>query len=197
MSNPRSSSRSLKRKPQLFCFAPVPAQPQVQAKSKQRGAHRSRSEKTELLSDLSVKEKYFEIFIIMVLFAFGVYHSVLYFGHQVVPNSDFTAFVRTGHELLSFQLPSSYKRAPILGLLQASLSYLVTGQHPDLTAGWLLNAILHPFNIVLLWLVGKRIVGRAALWIAIIAIINPWVIQLLAEPIAETTLLFFILLRCS
>ena len=32
--------------------------------------------------------KYFEIFIIAVLFAFGVYHSVLYFGHQVVRNPD-------------------------------------------------------------------------------------------------------------
>ena len=147
-----------------------------------------------LSSDSNKQKKAFEIFVIMILLVFGIYHSILYFGHQVVPNPDFTAFVRVGHELLSFQLPSDYKRVPVLGLLQASLSYLVGGQHPDLTAGWLLNAILHPFNIVLLWLVCKRVVGRASPWFAIIAIINPWTIQLLAEPIAETTLLFFILL---
>ncbi len=151
-------------------------------------------EKLELHGDLAAREKYFDIFLVVLLFAFGVYHSVLYFGHQVVPNPDFTAFVRVGHQLLSFQLPTSYKRAPVLGLLQAGLSYLVGGQHPDLTAGWLLNAILHPFNIVLLWLVGKRVVGRAAVWIAVVAMINPWVIQMLADPIVETTLLFFVLL---
>jgi hypothetical protein len=71
---------------------------------------------------------------------------------------------------------------------------LLGGQHPNLTAGWLLNAILHPFNLVLLWLVGKRIVGRSALWFAIIVILNPWVIYMLTEPIVETTLLFFTLL---
>ena len=148
----------------------------------------------ELLDDSATKEKYFGLFIIIALFAFGVYHSVLYFGHQVMPNPDFTAFVQVGHELLSFQLPTSYKRVPVVGLLQAGLSYLVAGPHPDLTAGWLLNAILHPFNIVLLWLVCKRIIGRAAPWVAIIAIINPWMIALLRCPIAETTLLFFVLL---
>jgi hypothetical protein len=71
---------------------------------------------------------------------------------------------------------------------------LVGGQHPGLTAGWLLNAILHPFNLILLWLVGKRIVGKSGLWIAVIAILNPQVMYLLTEPIAETTLLFFTLL---
>ncbi len=73
----------------------------------------------ELLDDSETKEKYFGLFITIALFAFGVYHSVLYFGHQVVPNSDFTAFVQVGHELLSFQLPTSYKRVPVVGLLQA------------------------------------------------------------------------------
>jgi hypothetical protein len=175
MSGHRSNRRGLKRK-------------------KDTVTRRKLSEKTEHCNDLIDKEAYFEIFVISVLFAFGVYHSILYFGHRVVPNPDFTAFVRVGHELLSFQLPGTYKRAPVLGLLQAGLSYLAGGQHPDLTAGWLLNAILHPFNVVLLWLVGKRIVGRSALWIAIIAIINPWLIELLTNPIAETTLLFFVLL---
>jgi hypothetical protein len=144
--------------------------------------------------DLAGRERYFEIFAICALFAFGVYHSVLYFGHTIVPNSDFPAFFKTGREILSFQTPSSFKRVPALGLLQVLLSYAVGGQHPGLTAGWLLNAILHPFNLVLLWLVGRKIVGKPALWLAIIAILNPQVIYLLTEPIAETTLLFFILL---
>jgi len=157
-------------------------------------AKRARTAETRLGSELADREKRFEIFVIAVLFGFGIYHSILYFGHLAVPNPDFTAFVHAGRRILSFHLPSSYKRAPVLGMLQVILSYFVGGRHPDLTAGWLLNAILHPFIVVLLWLVGKRVVGRAALWIAAVAAINPWGIYLLSEPIVETTLLFFVLL---
>ncbi len=140
------------------------------------------------------REKYLDIFTAVVLFAFGVYHSILYFGHTVVPISDFPAFFRVGQELLSFKIPSSFKLAPVVGLLQVILSHFLSGQYPNLTAGWLLNAILHPFNLLLLWLVARKILGKPAQWFALIAILNPWVIYLLTEPIVETTYLFFILL---
>jgi hypothetical protein len=143
---------------------------------------------------LAKRERYFEIFLIAVLFAFGIYHSVLYFGHTIVPISDFRDLFKVGRDILSFRLPSRFKQVPVLGMLQFILSKFVGGQHPDLTAGWLLNAILHPFNLILLWLVGRRIVGKSALWLAIIAILHPWVIYMLTEPIIETTLLFFSLL---
>jgi hypothetical protein len=143
---------------------------------------------------LARQEKYLDIFTAAVLFAFGVYHSILYFGHTVVPISDFPAFFRVGQELLSFKIPSTFKLAPVVGLLQVILSYFLGGQYPNLTAGWLLNAILHPFNLILLWLVARKFLGRTAQWFAILAIINPWVLYLLTEPIVETTYLFFILL---
>jgi len=139
-------------------------------------------------------EKYFEFFLIGAFLAFGIYQSVLYFGHKVVPISDFPDIVRVGHDLLSFRLPARFKQAPMVGILQALLSHVVGGQHPDLTAGWLLNAILHPLNLVLFYLVGKHIVGKSAIWFAIIAILNHWVIYMLTDPIMETTLLFFSLL---
>jgi len=139
-------------------------------------------------------EKRIDLLTGVVLFAFGLYHSILYFGHTTVPNGDFPDFFRLGRELLSLQMPASFKHAPVLGLLQNLLYYVVWGQHRDLTAGWLLNAILHPFNVVLLRMVGKRILGKAALWFALIAVINPWTIYLLTEPIIETPFLFFILL---
>ncbi len=139
-------------------------------------------------------ERHTEILTCAALFAFGTYHSILYFGNNVVPNGDFPAFFRVGRELLSLQIPTSFKLAPVLGLMQNLLAYAAWGPTPGLTAGWLLNAILHPFSVVLLWLVGKRIVGRSAAWLAIIAAINPWRIYLLTEPIIETSFLFFILL---
>ncbi len=139
-------------------------------------------------------EKRLDILTGAVLFAFGVYQSVLYFGHTVVPISDFPDFFRVGRELLSLQMPSSFKLAPVVGILQNLLVYVSWGSPPELTAGWLLNAILHPFTVVLLWLVGKRIIGRSAVWFAVIASINPWTIYYLTEPIIETPFLFFILL---
>jgi hypothetical protein len=144
--------------------------------------------------DLTKRERYFEIFVAAALLAFGLYQSILYFGHKVVPISDFPAIIRVGHELLSFKLPSTFKMAPVTGLLQACLSHLVGGRNPDLTAAWLLNAILHPFNLLLFWLIGKRILAKSAVWFAIVAIITPWVLYMLREPLIETTLLFFLLL---
>ena len=132
--------------------------------------------------------------IMIVLLVFGAYLSWRYFGHQIVPNSDFPAFVRVAKSLLALEMPTSFKRAPVLGLLQVSLSKFVTGQHPLLTAGWLLNAILYPLNIVLLYLVAKSFIPKAAAWFAVIAAINPWLLSMLVQPLVETTLVFFILL---
>ncbi|MGB7581362.1 MAG: hypothetical protein WBL85_02800 [Sedimentisphaerales bacterium] len=139
-------------------------------------------------------EKRLDILTGAVLFAFGVYHSVLYFGHTVVPISDFPDFFRVGKEILSLQMPSSFKLAPVVGILQNLLVFVSWGPSPELTAGHLLNAILHPFTVVLLWLIGRRIIGRSAVWFALIASINPWTIYYMTEPIIETSFLFFILL---
>lgn len=140
------------------------------------------------------RERYLDIFVGIALFAFGVYESILYFGHKVVPISDFPTIVKVAQELLSFKVPSNFKMAPVTGLLQAGLSHFVGGEYPQLTAGWLLNAILHPFTVLLLWLIGKRILGRSAVWFALVAAINPWLLYMLREPLVETTLLFFVLL---
>ena len=142
---------------------------------------------------LPSQQKYFDIICIVVLLALGSYHSLLYFGHQAVPNSDWPCFVETGKAVLALKAPVDYKRAPVLGIMQIAISKLMPGPYPELAAGWLLNAILHPLNLVLLWLIAKRIIGKAAVWFALIAGINPYVIDMLRHPIAETTLLFFIL----
>jgi len=128
--------------------------------------------------------------VVALLLAFGAYQSILFFGHTPVPHPDMPHFVSVGHELLAFELPNSLKRLPVVGLLQAGLSHVVGGPHPELTAGWLVNALLHPFSLLLLWLVARRLVGVAAVWIALLTAINPWVVQALTEAIAESILLF-------
>jgi len=137
-------------------------------------------------------EKYVEIFLFFLLLAFGIYQAILYWGHKAVPHPDFTCFPAVARQILSFQMPSDFKRVPLLGVLQISLGKIAGGQSPDLTGAWLLNSIAHSLTAVLLWLVGRKIIGRSAVLFAVIAIINPWGLQLLTEAIAETTLLFFI-----
>jgi hypothetical protein len=140
------------------------------------------------------KEKYFTFSAIAILLGFGIYYSVLYFGHQVVPSPDFPSFMEVGRQLWSFKIPTNFMRGPVLGLLVYPLSFLVGGRHPELTAAWLLNAILQPCNLILLFLVGKRVVGKPALWLALLAILNPWLIEVFTKPIAEICLLFAILM---
>jgi len=147
-----------------------------------------------LKGDSVIGNRRFELFIMVALLVFGIYQSIIYFGHQEVPNSDFPGFVRVARSLLSFELPQSFKRAPVLGILQILISKFVSSPHPILYAGWLLNGILHPLNIILLYQLGKRLVGLRAYIFAIPVIINPWTIAMLTQPIVETTLVFFILL---
>jgi hypothetical protein len=140
----------------------------------------------------SAREKRVDIFLFFLLLAFGVYQAVIYWAHQPVPHFDFHCFADVGREILNFQPPSDYKRVPLTGMLQVLLGHIAGGTHPDLTGGWLLNSIAHSLTVVMLWLAGRKIIGRAAIWFAIIAIINPSGLQLLTEAIAETPMLVFI-----
>lgn len=130
----------------------------------------------------------------VIVFLFAVYLAVLYFGHQAVPNSDFPAFVGTARDILHFQLPSSFKRLPGLGILQIAFSTVAWGPYPVLTAGLLLNALLYPFCGLLLYGIAGRFLGKGAFWITLPALVNPWVLRWLVHPIVEVPLIFFILL---
>lgn len=136
-------------------------------------------------------DKKLDIFTFFLLFAFGLYQSIIYWGHQPVPHFDFQCFVAIGREILNFQLPTDYKRVPLTGILQIFLGHIVGGASPELRGGWLLNSLSHTLTIVFIWLAGRKLIGKNAIWFAIIAIINPFGLQLLTESIAETPMLFF------
>ena len=148
----------------------------------------------DVVDENDSRKRHLDIIIVVLLLGFGIYQSVQFWGLAPMPHPDSPYFIRVARELLSFEVPVSFKRAPVVGLLQAGLSPLVGGQHPDLTAGILLNAILHPLNLLLLWLVGRRFLGDFAAWLAVISILNPLGLLRLTEAIAETSLLFFALL---
>jgi hypothetical protein len=160
---------------------------------KQRTVKSSKADfSPQLLQQADSKIRRVDIFLFFLLLSFGIYHAVIYWGHQVVPHFDFNCFAVIGHDLLSFQMPRTFKRVPLVGILQVLLGHIAGGAYPDLNGGWLLNSIVHPLTAVFLWLAGRKVIGRRAIWFAVIAIINPWGLQLLTEAIAETPLLFFI-----
>ena len=132
--------------------------------------------------------------IVIVLLAFGVFKAIVLWGAYPIPNPDFPGFIGTGKSLLGFHLPESFKRAPAVGIFQVALSRVLPVANPELTAGWLLNAILSVFNGVLLFLIGRRFIGNPAALVAVVAMLNPWVLIAQVDPVAETTMLFFIFL---
>ncbi len=150
--------------------------------------------RTELVIDYEKEDKKIVLLSCLVLFLFGVYQSILLYGHHIMPSPDFPSFIDVGRKLWSFQIPTNYQRAPVYGLIVYPLSLIVGGQHPELTAAWLFNSILQPCNLVLIYLAGKKVVGNSAFWLAMIAILNPWLIEVFTKPIAEICLLFFMLI---
>lgn len=132
-----------------------------------------------------------ELLIMALIFCFGAMLSVRFFGHQLVPNSDFPAFFKTGQSILSFEMPAGFKRLPLLGILQVLLSHITPGPCAELRAGWLLNALLYPFLGVFFYRIARRLVPRFAPFYALLMLVNPWMLGMLVQPIAEITLVFF------
>ena len=82
----------------------------------------------------------------VVLLFLGIYQSVHFYGFAAFPQADSWEFIATGHELLSFEVPSSFKRAPVVCILQAGISRLLPIERADLHAGWLLQCYLAPID---------------------------------------------------
>ena len=147
---------------------------------------------TEASQDLCSKftpERKFEIVVLLLLTVFGVYKAIALWGAFAVPAPDFSTFIRVGEELLSFDLPSSFKRAPVVGVLQVLISKAMGGD--VLRAAWLLNAVLSVGNGLLFWLIGKRFVGKTAFFFSLVAVMGPYVLKSQVNPIAETAMIFF------
>ena len=131
-----------------------------------------------------------------VLLVVGTYLSVVYFGQKAVPNSDFPAFVKTGSDVLHFQMPSSFKRVPMLGILQIAVGqFMFTSPHPVLTGALVLNGILYTLSILLFYKISRFFLAPVGSFcVGLVAAVNPYALVMVVDPIAETTIVFFVLL---
>ncbi|MHC4288844.1 MAG: hypothetical protein ACYSSK_02055 [Planctomycetota bacterium] len=147
--------------------------------------------------ELELDSKHRDTFHLLVLLGFGTFLSILYFGHQTVPNSDFIAFFRTGEQVLSGQLPTSFKRLPGLGVLQVLVSYCIPSSctvHPSLMAGWIINSVLYVGTGLCLYKVVRQVLGSSAIWYCLLILINPMMLKWMRSPIVETSFTFCIVL---
>ncbi|MBM4103354.1 MAG: hypothetical protein FJ263_04775 [Planctomycetes bacterium] len=131
-----------------------------------------------------------------LLLAAGIYLSIAYFGQKAVPNSDFTAFVQTGDEILHFRIPSSFKRVPLLGILQITVSrFIFNSPYPILTGALVLNGILYTLSILLFYKISRFFIApTGSFCLSLLASLNPWALAMVVDPIAETAIVFFVLL---
>ncbi len=167
------------------------------ARQKRKKQHQTKTPQTLPLDGESgsvLSSRHWQWLVIVLLLLFGVYQVVIYYQHQPVPSSDFVAFANTSRPLLHFELPRTMKRVPMLGLLHIAVGAICPGPHPELTAGWLLNGLFHALSVVLFYRVAKHLLGPPAFFFAILASVNPWLLQLSCDPIAETAIIFFTLL---
>jgi hypothetical protein len=148
------------------------------------------------LQDPAEQAKRLERMLMGILLAVGVYLSVIYFGQKAVPNSDFPAFVATGRDILHFRMPSSFKRVPMLGILQITAGqFMFTSPHPVLTGALVLNGFLYIISILLFYKIARFFIPPAGSFcLGLVAALNPYALVMLVDPIAETAIVFFILL---
>ncbi|MCI0498192.1 MAG: glycosyltransferase family 39 protein [Planctomycetales bacterium] len=165
-------------------------------KKKDSRASKKQVDLGKTLPDTARQVKGLEWVFMGVLLAAGIYLSIVYFGQKGVPNSDFPAFVQTGREIVHFQMPSSFKRLPVLGILQIAAGRLmVASPHPVLTGALVLNGILYALSILLLYRITRFFIApMGSFCLGLVAAVNPFALAMAVDPIAETTIVFFILL---
>ena len=123
-----------------------------------------------------------------LLLAVGLVYTFHFIGFFAFPNSDFVTYVRTGQSWLHFEIPRSMKRAPVFSILTVLAGLPFSGPEANLTGTEWLNSLLLPVWMILVYQIGKGFLGRSAVWVALLAGLNPYVIRQSNEVLAEMTI---------
>ncbi len=126
---------------------------------------------------------------VLLLTALGLIWSLSFWQYTVFPDPDYYAFVTTGRQWLSLDLPTGMKRAPVFSIIAGLPSLIFSHPHAQLAATELYNALLLPTSMILFYLIGRGLLGGpAALVTALLAGISPWMVRMSSLPIVEITL---------
>ena len=131
-----------------------------------------------------------------LLVVLGLIYSLHFLGHFVFPNTDFAAFLQIGQQWLSFRIPYTMKRAPLFTLITVLAGQFFSTPDRYLFGTELYNAMMLPTVMVLIFLIGREFLGRASVWVALLACISPWMVRMSSQPLAELTLVAFFAATC-
>jgi hypothetical protein len=131
-----------------------------------------------------------------LLVILGFIYSLHFLGHFVFPNPDFVAFLQIGQQWLSFRIPYTMKRAPLFTLITVLVGNFSSTPDRNLFGTELYNTIMLPTVMVLIYLIGRKFLGKAALWVAMLACISPWMVRMSSQPLAELTLVALFAATC-
>ena len=137
-----------------------------------------------------------EYLAIGLLVALGLIYSLHFLGHFVFPNPDFVAFLGIGRKWLHFQIPGSMKRAPLFSIITALAGIFFPTPDRNLFGTELYNAIMLPAVMILIYLIGRKFLSKAAVWVALLACISPWMVRMSSQPLAELTLIALFAATC-
>ena len=119
---------------------------------------------------------------------------VAHFRPFVIPKMDFGTFELVAKSLWAGELPGSFKRMPLFPLAFGGLAQLLPGEWPHLYAALLLNIPLSLGILVLVFLLGRPLIGPAA-FLPTIAIAMIGELHVMAlQPLVDPALTFFVLL---
>jgi len=131
-----------------------------------------------------------------LLVALGLIYSLHFLRHFVFPNPDFAAFLGIGRRWLQFQIPGGMKRAPLFSVITALVGNFFSTPDSSLFGTELYNAIMLPTVMVLIYLIGRKFLDKAAVWVALLACISPWMVRMSSQPLAELTLIALFAATC-
>lgn len=131
-----------------------------------------------------------------LLVTLGLIYSLHFLGHFVFPNPDFASFLQIGRKWLHLQIPSSMKRAPLFSVITNLVGNFFSTPDRNLFGTELYNAMMLPTVMVLIYLIGREFLGRAAVWVALLACISPWMVRMSSQPLAELTLVALFAATC-
>lgn len=110
----------------------------------------------------------------------------------VLPNNDYHSFERAAESFAAFELPSSFKRMPVLPLLMAGLAPLLPEPHPYLKAALIWNQLFSLGVLVGLFALGQRSFGRAGLLLPVLFAATTQFHANGLQPLVEPSLGFFV-----
>ena len=133
-----------------------------------------------------------KLLIFFILFIF--FYFMYYFNNFYVPASDFFAFRESALELRELNLPEDLKRLPLFPLAIGLFSYLLPVEYPVLLAAEIINLVLSLISIVLIYLISSKFLKKLSFLVVWLFALHPMTVWLTTQPLAETLLLFTVLL---